>query len=573
MPSRRERTVHAHPLVGVAILYSAHNASTGDFKPAWWRRTSRLRRSVWLTLLFGVALLSSSCTPWKEYFRNGFKVGPNFLRPPAPVASKWIDAADARVKSETGDLSRWWTVFNDPVLNSLVDSAYRQNLTLKDAGFRVLQTRAQFGIARGNFFPQTQTANGDYFRQGLSRNAANRGYIGQRFFDQHDLGFTLAWEVDFWGLFRRTIEYAGETMNASVENYDAVLVTLIGDVATTYVQIRTLERQIELTRQNAALQRETLVLATARFQGGTTTDLDVEQARTVVGQTEAEIPLLEISLRQANNHLCVLLGIPPEDLHQQLGTGEIPVAPPSVIAGIPADLLRRRPDVRQAERLAAAQSAQIGIAEAQFYPHISLTGTLDYQSQSLRNLISPGSFQGTVGPTYTWNILNYFRILNNVRYQDALFKQLVVDYQNTVLTAAQETENGMVTFVKSWDQAATLYDSVVAAQTAVIIAIAQYRGGMVDFNRVALLETTLVNQQNLLAQARGQIATGLIDVYRALGGGWELRVAAPTSDESAAEQRRLPPTKPAPPNPRQKEPEQLPALPEQLPALKPGARS
>ncbi len=561
-------------------MFPTRNASPTDSLLALRRRTSRLCRGVWLTLLFAIALLSSSCTPWKEYFRNGLKVGPNFLRPPAPVASKWIDAADARVKSETGDLSRWWTVFKDPVLNSLVDTAYRQNLTLKDAGFRVLQTRAQFGIARGNFFPQTQTANGDYLRQGLSRDAANRGFVGQRFYDQHDFGFTLAWELDFWGLFRRTIEYAGETMNASVENYDAVLVTLIGDVATTYVQIRTLERQIVLTRQNALLQRETLVLADARFQGGTTTDLDVEQARTIVGQTEAEIPLLEISLRQANNHLCVLLGIPPADLHKQLGEGEIPTAPASVIAGVPADLLRRRPDVRQAERAAAAQSAQIGIAEAQFYPHISITGTLDYQSQSLRNLISPGSFQGTVGPTYTWNILNYFRILNNVRYQDALFKQLVIDYQNTVLTAAQETENGMVTFIKSWEQAATLYDSVVAAQTAVKIAIAQYRGGMVDFNRVALLETTLVNQQNLLAQARGQIATGLIDVYRALGGGWELRFAGPTSDESAVQQWRLPaatpdgpPPPPAPLDLQQNKPAELPALPEQLPALKPGSRS
>jgi outer membrane protein TolC len=200
------------------------------------------------------------------------------------------------------------------------------------------------------------------------------------------------------------------------------------------------------------------------------------------------------------------------------------VAPAGVAAGIPLDLLRRRPDIQEAEHAAAAQSAQIGIAQAEFYPHISLIGTLDYSSQSLSTLLTPGAFQALVGPSYTWNILNYGRILNNVKAQDALFQQLVVAYQQKVLTAAAEVENGLVTFVKSHQQTEWQTEAVDAAKKAVDLALVQYREGRVDFNRVSLLQQNLVQQQNLLAQARGQIATGLVNVYRALGGGWEIRL-------------------------------------------------
>ena len=529
------------------------------------RPDSRIVRICWSVLLFVMLLFTSGCTSWREYFSNGFKVGPNFSRPPAPVAPQWIDAADARVRSEGGDLSRWWTVFKDPVLDSLIDTAYRQNLTLRDAGFRILQARAQLGIAVGNVFPQTQNMSGDYLREAASKNTANRSFIATRFYDQWDYNFNLAWELDFWGRFRRMVESADQSLNVSIENYDAVLVTLLGDVATNYVLIRTLERQIELTRQNVALQGQTLTLANARFQGGTATDLDVEQAKTIMKQTEAQIPVLEIGLRMANNQLCVLLGTPPEDLHKLLGSGNIPTAPATAIVGIPADLIRRRPDVLEAEHAAAAQSAQVGVAEAQFYPHISLTGTLDYSAQKPGKLIEPGSLQGIVGPTYTWNLLNYFRILNNVKYQDALLQQLIVDYQNTVLVAAREVENGLVTYLKSQEETRSQAESVEAAQKAVEIALAQYRGGQVDFNRVAVLETALVQQQNILAQARGQIAIGLIQVYRALGGGWQFRI---DPDNPTPASTNVQPAAPLPAAEPNKQPETLPS-PQRLPATSP----
>jgi NodT family efflux transporter outer membrane factor (OMF) lipoprotein len=302
-----------------------------------------------------------------------------------------------------------------------------------------------------------------------------------------------------------------------------VLVTLLGDVATAYVQVRTLQDQIRLTQANVDLLRKTLGIAVARFKGGTTSELDVDQAQTNLSQTEAQIPQLKTQLRQVNNQLSILLGIPPEDLLPRLGTADIPTTPVDVVVGIPADLLRRRPDVRKAERQAAAQSAEIGIAEANFYPHLFLDGNFGYSAQFFNRLFRPTAFQGTFGPTFQWNILNYGRILNNVRAQDAQFQALVVAYQHTVLTAAQEVENGIVTFLEAQDQVKFQAESVKAAEKSVTVALAQYEGGKVDFNTVAVVEQTLVAQQNLLAQAQGNVALGLIQVYRALGGGWQIR--------------------------------------------------
>jgi NodT family efflux transporter outer membrane factor (OMF) lipoprotein len=313
------------------------------------------------------------------------------------------------------------------------------------------------------------------------------------------------------------------TLDASVFDYDDVLVTLLGDVATNYTQIRTFQERIKFARENVALQRETLTIVEGRFKAGTTTELDVAQARSTLEQTEAQIPELEISLRQAANQLCILLGIPPEDLVARLGDGPIPTAPPEVGVGIPADLLRRRPDVRRAERQVAAQCAQIGVAEAEFYPHVSLTGTIGYSAEHLKDLFRERAITGNFGPSFTWNILNYGRLLNNVRLQDARFLELIAAYQQAVLTANQDVENGLVTFLLAQRRTRLQAASVEDAEKAVKIALAQYKAGTVDLTRVTQLETTLVQLQDTLAQARGEIVTGLIQVYRGMGGGWEIR--------------------------------------------------
>jgi|GEM_PF-36000 len=503
-------------------------------QPRGWRSQ---RSSHFAAVLVLLTCATTGCTSFRDYVSNGFKVGPDYRRPPAPVADHWIDANDKRVHSEESpNIANWWTVFRDPVLDELVADAYRQNLTLREAGFRILQARANLGYAIGNFFPQQQYMSGDYMAAVISTEAANRPFVLQRYYNQWDLGFTLAWELDFWGRFRRSIEAADGELNASIENYDDVMVTLLGDIASNYVNVRIYEAQIALTQANIQLQEQTLALATARFRGGLVTELDVDQAQSILSQTQAQIPQLQISLRMATNQLCVLLGIPSEDLRARMKSLPIPTAPSEVAVGIPADLLRRRPDVRRAERQAAAQAARIGVAESDFYPHISITGTLGGQAANLNDLLNSRAMQGGVGPSFQWNLLNYGRIINRVRAEDALFQQLVLRYQQSVLQANREAENGLVTFLRSQEQARFMAESVAAAQRAVTIAIAQYKGGLVDFNRVSLVEQNLVTQQNSYAQAVGAIANGLVQTYRALGGGWEIRL-----DPQAAMMPGLPP--------------------------------
>ncbi len=480
-----------------------------------------------LGVLAAAAILGlSGCTSMSDYVHNGFKVGPNYSPARAAVARNWIDADDVRVRNVRDDLSKWWTVFHDPQLESLIAYAYQQNLSLKVAACRVLEARAQMAIDTGNLFPQTQTATGSYTSNALSREGANPLSSGvNRWYGQWNYGFNLSWELDFWGRLRRAIESDAANLDASVENYDDVLVTLLGDVATNYVTYRTTEQRIRYATENVALQRKTLQIVQAQLKAGIVGELDVDQARSTLEQTEAGIPELEIAQRQAANQLCILLGIPPQDLQAWLGAGSIPTAPPEVAVGIPADLLRRRPDVRRAERQAAAQSAQIGIAESQFYPYIAVNGTLGYSAQNFSNLFQQQAMAGNIGPAFTWNILNYGRLLNNKRLQDARFQELVVTYRNTVLSADQDVENGLVTFLRAQQRTKSQAASVADAKKAVDIVVAQYEAGTTDLTRVTLLQQNLVPLEDTLAQAQGEIATGLIQVYRALGGGWEIRLA------------------------------------------------
>jgi len=474
-------------------------------------------------LVIVLLVMSSGCTSLRDYVHNGFKVGPNYCPPPAPVAEQWIESSDLAVPKDPGSLSRWWAAFKDPTLNGLVVQAYRQNLSLKQAGFRILQARAKAGIALGEIFPQTQVARGAYTRIG-------DGTAG--FTDTWNFGFSLNWELDFWGRFRRAVTAADANLDASMAYYDSVLVTLVADVARNYVQVRTDQERIRLLQSAVKLQRGVLNYIENRYMAGyKQTELDLDQAVSNVKQNEASIMLLEIDKRQAEDQLCTLMGMPTEDLSKLLGDGPIPTAPPQIAIGIPADLLRRRPDVRRAERLAASQAEQIGIAQAALYPAFSLNGTLGYAADSFCDLFRSESFNGTVGPSFNWNVLNYGRIVNNVRYNEAYFQELVAVYQNTVLSANQEVEDGLVTFLRSHRRTALMEESVIAARKAVNIVILQYQKGAVDFNRYALIEQNLVTQQDTYAQAKGQIAQGLISVYRALGGGWEFR---PEEGEEAA---------------------------------------
>ncbi|MFZ1937346.1 MAG: TolC family protein [Thermoguttaceae bacterium] len=484
--------------------------------------TCMFRRMI-LALSVGAVVSLSGCTSLQDYICNGFKVGPNYCPPPAPVAKHWIDQIDIHA-TPGQDISCWWALFHDPTLDRLVVCAYRQNLTLREAAFRILQARATLGIVRGDLFPQTQNATGSYQRNARSQNTAG-GPFGNQFYDQWGLGFNLAWEIDFWGRLRRAITAAEAQLDASVFDYDQVLVTLLGDVASNYVEIRTDQERLRYLRQNVTILELVLKWTQRREKAGfRTTPLDVHQTESNLEQAISGISLLEIDMRMAENRLCTLLGMPPVDLRNMLGEDIIPKAPPEIAIGIPCDLLRRRPDVRRAERLAAAQSEQIGIAQADLYPAFTINGTLGWQSQNFSNLFVPGSFNSNIGPSFQWNLLNYGRIANNVRLQEARFGELVVTYQETVLQAAEEAEDGLVTFLQAQERTRHLEKSVSAASSAVrdmFLPTVIGQPGF-DFNRFALIEQNRVTQQDLLAQSRGQIAQGLILTYRALGGGWEI---------------------------------------------------
>ncbi len=322
-----------------------------------------------------------------------------------------------------------------------------------------------------------------------------------------------------------------------------MLVVLLSDVAANYIQYRTFQERLVLARRNVQIQEAAYQLASDTFRLGRSTERDPQQAKQVLEQTRSLIPDLETGLRRANNALCVLLGIPTQELAGRLGeSGMIPVGQPRLSLGIPADLLRRRPDVRRAERQAAAQSALIGVAKADLYPRFSLLGSVGVEAQELGDLFhTPGSMVAFGGPKFQWNILNYGRIENAVKVQEARFGQLFYNFQQVVLNANREAENSIVAYAKSLDRARYLGESVTAATRVVQITNDQYKQGAVDFTPVFIFEAALTSQEDALAQARGDIALNLVDLYRSVGGGPP--VPPPTTQRAPT---TLPITGPAP---------------------------
>ncbi len=500
---------------------------------------------------------TSGCTGAREYVENRFKIGPNYKRPAAPVADEWIDSGNPKVSNGQTDLRSWWQVFNDPVLNNLIQNAYQQNLTLREAGFRVAEAQAQRGVVAGRLFPQTQDIFGDYTRTQRSTETALFPQLapGSPFanlaateYSNWRVGSSMAWELDFWGRFRRAVTAADARLDSSIEEYDDVLVLLIGEVAGTYIELRTVDQRLQVARQNAELQGESVRVAQARFDAmAINSELDTPQAKSNLGNTLAVVEALEIQRRQAQNRLAVLMGTPPHDLAYLLdGANGIPVPPDVVTVGVPAELIWKRPDVRRAERLVAAQSEEIGIAKAELYPHISINGMLSWEAGQFSDIFKGSAFGGTIGPSFRWNVLNYGRLLNNIRVQDARFQQLIASYQQTVLTANEEAENAIVSFLHFSDQVQVLEESAKQALDAERVAQVKYREGEIDFNRLFTVQQLLLSQQESLAVARGNSARSLVDLYRALGGGWEIRLDPPGTEVFVLEQEPMPTPHPGP---------------------------
>ena len=456
-------------------------------------------------------------------------VGPDYTRPATDTSTQWLNVKELQLSASSADNKYWWKSFNDPVLNELIERAFRENLSIRSAGARIFEARAQLSSAIGNLYPQNQQLFGSLDKVRLSQRATQAAFARIFDYNQAQLGITASWELDFWGRFRRAIESADANFQAVVADYDNALVSLTADVAQTYITIRTLEKRLGIAHQNAQTQTESLRIAEIRYKGGTTSERDVEQARTVLANTQASIPLLEASLRQQFNALSILLGKSPRKENELITRSrDIPAPPPQLAVGIPADLLRRRPDIRQAEFLAAAQSANIGVTKADLYPAFSLSGTFgllstDVGAFALKDIFSWKSRTATFGPAVQWNIFNYGQITNQVRAQDARLQALLTDYQNAVINAQREVEDRLAAFMRSQERASSLGVSTASAQRSLALASLQYREGITDFTTVLTAQQAVLSEQDSLASTLGDIAGNYVGIYRALGGGWRIR--------------------------------------------------
>jgi NodT family efflux transporter outer membrane factor (OMF) lipoprotein len=495
------------------------DAATNQNQTGCYRRGKRMK-PWWLAWVL-VVLIMSGCT----------MIGPDYVKPEAPLLEDWAETQDPSLKTGEADYGKWWRVFGDPVLDNLVEKAYRQNLSLQIAAIRIYEARAQLGIAVGNLYPQKQSAVGDLTNNRLSK--SDDSPFSDDHFNALSLGFDAAWELDIWGKFRRSVQSGVANLEATAANYDDLLVSLTAEVARTYIVMRTLQKRLVIAGENVKAQEESLQLAEIRFKEGAVSELDVTQARTLLRNTQASIPRLGISLRQARNALAILLGVLPGQLQEALdGPTEIPVATDAVVIDIPNNLLRRRPDIRLNELRIAAQSPQIGIAKSDLYPHFFLAGSIGWRStdassafgdNDLGDTFDYNSLFWSAGPGFSWDILNYGRIRNRVRVEDARLQQLIVNYKNTVLNAQREVEDALVAYTRTKEEEWFLRDSAAAARRSVEISLVQYREGLVDYQRVLDSQTTLVAQEDRWADVSGQVSTNLVATYKALGGGWQIR--------------------------------------------------
>jgi len=458
---------------------------------------------------------------------SGCKVGPDFHRPATPVAEQWIGEPPGTA-AEPVDTANWWTLFHDATLDHLIDTAWHNNLSLQVAAARILQAQAQLNVAVGELFPQQQALGGQVQRQHQSQAALISPALSADI-DTSQLGVSASWELDFWGKYRRGIESDRAAMLASVAAYDSGLVSLTAGVASTYLNIRILQQRIQVVEQNLKTQQESLRIASVQFESGETSQLDVEQAQTQLAQTRSQLPGLENSLRADKDSLAVLLGVTPDRVDPMLGAaGDIPAAPAGAATGMPKDLLRRRPDVRQAELTAAAQSAGIGVAKSNLFPAFSLAGSFGFVGTSLRNnsigdLFNWDNRASAVGASFVWPIFNYGRIVNSIRVQDAVFQQAVLNYQNTVLQAQQEVEDSRAAFAAAQATLAALIEAADSARRTTQLAIVRYKEGATDYTTVLTAQQVELQIEDGLASARGAVPLALVSVYRALGGGWQLR--------------------------------------------------
>jgi NodT family efflux transporter outer membrane factor (OMF) lipoprotein len=469
----------------------------------------------------GIILISSGCA-----------VGPNYQRPDTAAPATWQEGQQNGVDVQAADLAHWWKAFNDPLLDSLIERAVKSNLDLRVAEARVREERAALAATASGLWP-TLDASGSYTRSRASRNAllfgGSSGGGGATFSGglilEHDLfqnGFDANWEVDIFGGTRRSVEAAEATLEATVEQRRSVLVTLLGDVAKNYIDLRGFQRRLAVAEANLKAQQETLELTKVRFDAGLASDFDVAQAEGQVKTTEAQIPTLQTAIKQTGYAIDVLLGSQPGSSRDELAkSAAVPALPPEAHVGLPVDLLRRRPDIRSAERQLAAATAQVGAATADLYPKFSLTGNIGLQSISASDWFTGRSRFWSIGPTITWPVFDAGRIRANIEVRNAQQEQALRLYEKSVLTAFQDVENALVNYGNEQIRYRSLLEGTAANRRAVQLANDLYTQGLVPFLNVLDAQRTLYASESDLAQSEAGMASNLVALYKALGGGWE----------------------------------------------------
>lgn len=461
------------------------------------------------------------------------RLGPDFQTPGEAWTKYWNSPAleQASQRRLNPDVRQWWQVFADPVLDALIAESDAHNSNLKIAGLRVMEARARLGIAQSGRYPQLQQASADslYF----NRQQSGGSNPQDSHFWQHSVGFDVGWELDFWGRFSRAIESSDASYFAEQANYEDVLVLLRAQVADTYFSLRTTEARLRVARENAEQQKRNFEITEKLFNSGQTAELDLQQAKTQYLGTLSSIPDLEAQVLRTRNALAVLIGQPPSALPQLLeNQGLIPLVDRAVLQDVPASLLLRRPDVRAAELNVAAQSALIGVAETDFYPSLTLLGSIVWSTDTLKGTSNSLDLIG--GPSLRWNLFDHGQISNNVRVQDARLQQLIEVYRDKVRQAAREADDAASGLTKSLQRERILWEAQIAAKRSLSLATTQYREGYSDFQRVLDAQRALLEQQDNYLLSRSNAVSNLIALYKALGGGWYS--ARPTVDPATRQQ-------------------------------------
>lgn len=466
-------------------------------------------RTLYRTALGVFGLVVSGCEA----------VGVDHEVPELEVAEAWVEEPARGLVLEAPEESRWWSLLEDPLLESLVDRALVHGLEPRAALARVREARALRGVATGERWPAVN-ANGSYELREESANTPFGQFLTET--DIHTLGLEASWELDLWGRVRRSVEAANADLGASVEDARSVAVAVAAETAAAYVDLRAFQARLAIALTNVELQEQTLGVVRARLESGLVGDRDYAQAATNVETTRSRVPTLEIGVRRAENRLAVLTGALPGSLRSELAeVRPIPEPPDLVHVGVPAELVRRRPDVQLAERRLAAEVARIGVAEGELLPRLQLAGTIGLSSDGSRRLFEGDSSFLGFGPSFDWNLFRAGGLRARVAAQEARAEAAHLAWESSVLLALEETENAMTSFIREQNRRDALSEAANQARRAVASARSQYTEGLADFQTVLDSERALADLEDQVAQSRAAITRNLVDLYRSLAGGFE----------------------------------------------------